>query len=122
METYKVTVDEEGTIRWYNADGKLHRLNGPVVERMDGSKEYYKNGKLHREDGPAIEYLDGRPASEGQDAVKNIKFPSDDHQNETNSNDNQAAIEIHLLYRPGHYDILYTSPVSSSSTSSSSTN
>ena len=62
METYKVTVDEEGTIRWYNADGKLHRLNGPVVERMDGSKEYYKNGKLHREDGPAIEYSDGYKA------------------------------------------------------------
>ena len=62
METYKVTVDEEGTIRWFNEDGKYHRLNGPAFERIDGYKEYYKEGKKHREDGPAVEYPDGYKA------------------------------------------------------------
>ena len=30
-----------------------------MVERVDGSKEWYLNGKQHRVDGPAIEWADG---------------------------------------------------------------
>ena len=83
METYKVTVDQDKTIRWYNemnqfhrldgpaiiehadgykawyVDGKLHRLDGPAREWADGDKKWYINGKLHRLDGPAAEYSDG---------------------------------------------------------------
>ena len=59
METYKVTVDEYGDIRWRSDDGKRHRLDGPAVESSDGSKFWYQNDKLHRLDGPAIEYGDG---------------------------------------------------------------
>jgi len=58
MITYKVTVDDEGTKRWF-LNGKLHREDGPAVECADGSKSWCLNGKLHREDGPAIEYADG---------------------------------------------------------------
>ena len=47
-----------GAKRWF-ADGKLHRLDGPAVERDDGAKEWYVNGKLHRLDGPAVEWVDG---------------------------------------------------------------
>jgi hypothetical protein len=47
---------------WYEMfrviDG-LHRDDGPAVEYLDGTKEWYKNGMLHREDGPAILYRDG---------------------------------------------------------------
>jgi len=50
---YDVNVDKYGTIYYYNKKGKLHRLNGPAVERIDGSKMYYVNGELHRLDGPA---------------------------------------------------------------------
>ncbi len=39
---------------------KLHRLNGPAIERADGTKEWYQNGVLHREDGPAVENLYGK--------------------------------------------------------------
>ncbi len=43
---------------WYK-NGKLHREDGPAVERIDGTKVWYRKGKLHREDGPAIEYCKG---------------------------------------------------------------
>jgi hypothetical protein len=59
MITYKVTVDEYGTKRWFNENGKLHRLDGPAVESANGSKEWYQNGERHRLDGPAYEYADG---------------------------------------------------------------
>ena len=58
MKTYNVTVDEQGTTRWY-LDDKLHRENGPAVEYVDGSKKWFLDGKLHRADGPAIERADG---------------------------------------------------------------
>ena len=43
---------------WYK-DGKLHRLDGPAVDRADGAKEWYKDDKLHRLDGPAVERTNG---------------------------------------------------------------
>ena len=54
---YKVIV-KDGTTSWY-LNGKLHREDGPAVERADGDKEWYIDGKRHREDGPAIEWADG---------------------------------------------------------------
>ena len=57
MIKYTVTVDDYGN-RWYLND-KLHREDGPAVERTDGTKYWYLDGKRHREDGPAIERIDG---------------------------------------------------------------
>lgn len=49
----KVIIYNDDVEYYYN--GKLHRTDGPAVERFDGKrKEWYLNGKLHREDGPAI--------------------------------------------------------------------
>jgi hypothetical protein len=59
MKTYKVTVDEYKTIRWYNSNDELHREDGPAIEYADGDKYWCINGKLHREDGPAMEYANG---------------------------------------------------------------
>jgi hypothetical protein len=59
MQTYKVTVDRDKTIRWYNDKKELHRLDGPAIEDADGDKEWWVNGKRHRLDGPAIEWADG---------------------------------------------------------------
>jgi len=47
--------------KWY-VEGKLHRIDGPAIESLEGIYEWYKNGKLHRDDGPAIEYFDGYKA------------------------------------------------------------
>jgi hypothetical protein len=59
MKTYKVTVDENGTTRWYNEKNEHHREDGPAIEHSNGEKHWYLNDKLHREDGPAVEYPDG---------------------------------------------------------------
>ena len=35
----------DGTKEWYR-DGKLHREDGPAVERSNGTKEWYRDGIL----------------------------------------------------------------------------
>ena len=57
-QKYIVTVDQWGT-EWCNEAGKLHRLDGPAVECVSGTKQWLVDGKRHRLDGPAIEYADG---------------------------------------------------------------
>ena len=52
-------VDENGSVRWFNADGLLHRENCPAVTYTDGTKYWVLNGEIHRVDGPAIIYGDG---------------------------------------------------------------
>ena len=42
-----------------NKNGKLHCTDGPAIERLNGTKEWYLKGQKHRMDGPAIEYSDG---------------------------------------------------------------
>ena len=48
-----------GGIKESYLNGKLHREDGPAVERPDGIKVWYLNGDIHREDGPAYENPDG---------------------------------------------------------------
>ena len=52
---YRVVVDQFGT-RYYNADGQLHRDEGPAIEWVDGAKEWYQNGQMHRIGGPAVKW------------------------------------------------------------------
>jgi hypothetical protein len=59
MQTYKVIVDENKTIRWYNDKNKLHRLDGPAIEGTNGYKSWWVDDQLHRLDGPAIEWASG---------------------------------------------------------------
>ena len=83
METYKVTVYNDGTTRWYNAKDEYHRVGGPAIECADGGKEWYLEGKLHRSDGPAVVYiyghrhwyLEGKEYTEAE-YNKKIKSPS----------------------------------------------
>ena len=58
MIKYIVTVDDDGTKRWYLND-KRHRTDGPAVEYDTGSKYWYLDDKLHCEDGPAVECYTG---------------------------------------------------------------
>jgi len=52
----RCVVLNDGTKKWYNKEGKLHRDDDlPAIERTDGSQLWYTNGKLNREgDLPAI--------------------------------------------------------------------
>ena len=54
MRRKKKQTDRNGVIRYYNADGKFDRKNGPACIYPNGAKKWYRNGKLHREDGPAF--------------------------------------------------------------------
>ena len=74
----------DGTIRYYNAQGQLHRVHGPAVEWADGTHMWYQNGRRHRLDGPAVEYshgyrewyIDGKALTETewQQAVASMEF------------------------------------------------
>ena len=58
MNKPKCKTYSNGTKEWY-LNGKLHREDGPAVERASGTKQWLLNGSLHREDGPALEWADG---------------------------------------------------------------
>ena len=52
-------IDHNGNKRWFNADGELHRTDGPAYVRFNGTKQWHQNNLLHRTDGPAIEFING---------------------------------------------------------------
>ena len=80
---YRIEIGENGSRRYYNTNGQLHRMEGPAVE-WEGGSRWYQNGKLHRTDGPAVVYANGTrcwwqngllhrtdgPAIEGTDGSK----------------------------------------------------
>jgi hypothetical protein len=83
-----------GDKEWYNDEGKLHRLDGPAIEKENGYKAWYVEGKCHRLDGPAVisisdnckewwvegkrHRLDG-PAFEGFDGYKSWWYNGELH-------------------------------------------
>ena len=59
MDESTRTVDSDGTIIYRNSAGLLHRIDGPAVECVNGTKCWCINGQRHRVDGPAIEWANG---------------------------------------------------------------
>ena len=50
MQEYKVTMDSEGTMRWYDLKtSKYHRVDGPAIEYADGDKYWYLDGVEYTE-------------------------------------------------------------------------
>ena len=56
---YNIVVDRSGTRLYFAQGGQLHRDEGPAIEYVSGSKEWYQNGVRHRENGPAVIWKDG---------------------------------------------------------------
>jgi len=52
----KIEVDEFGTKRYFNDEGEHHRLDGPAVESLNGTKVWHINGNHHRNIDISIEY------------------------------------------------------------------
>ena len=48
----------DGTKHWW-VDDRRHRIDGPAIEYASGTKIWYVNGERHRLDGPAIEWSYG---------------------------------------------------------------
>ena len=77
MKEYKVTIDDEGTYRWYNKEGQRHRDEGPAVKFPNGKKYWYKDGKLHRDgDLPAEEHANGDKLWYQDDRLHRLKGPA----------------------------------------------
>jgi len=55
----KVKVDEYGDKLYLNDEDKIHRLDGPALECLNGSKYWYINGNKHRNIDPYVEWSDG---------------------------------------------------------------
>jgi len=53
-------IDLAGNKQWLNSKNERHRDDGPAIEWIDGTKQWWINGQLHREDGPAIEWAGGK--------------------------------------------------------------
>jgi hypothetical protein len=55
LATENGVMEDDGfhNCRW-TLNGKLHRLDGPAIERADGARAWYINGKRHRISGPAV--------------------------------------------------------------------
>lgn len=54
MDKITCEIDPHGTRRWRNAQGQLHRSDGPAVVYRTGTKMWKHNGQKHRLDGPAV--------------------------------------------------------------------
>jgi hypothetical protein len=54
-----IIVKFDDRIEYRNANGDLHRIDGPAIEWFDGTNSWWINGLRHREDGPAIEWTNG---------------------------------------------------------------
>lgn len=54
---------EDGTVKYFNKEGELHRVDGPAIEYCrsvgGGGSRWFFKGKKHRENGPAVIHADG---------------------------------------------------------------
>ena len=41
-------IDKHGNREWLNSKGQYHRIDGPAIEYINGSKEWWMNGIRHR--------------------------------------------------------------------------
>jgi len=79
----RLEIDEDGSRLWYNDQGYYHREDGPAVECVNGTKQWFKNGKFHRIGGPAIEwhfgekeyFLNDKLYTKKEYNKKSLKFP-----------------------------------------------
>ena len=74
---YNIEVNEWGTRRYFNGANQLHRIDGPAIEWVIGTKEWWQNGQRHRTDGPAVELPSG-----GKEWWINGKFLSENEFNQ----------------------------------------
>ena len=52
-------IHANGSVKWYR-HGVRHRDDGPACVYVNGTRKWYRGGKRHRDDGPAATYPDGR--------------------------------------------------------------
>ena len=58
LQGYIETLSD-GTVLYYNAQGQLHRTDGPAATHPNCTLAWYQNGELHRVGGPAVIHSNG---------------------------------------------------------------
>lgn len=58
--TLTVEVDGHGTTLYRNQLGQIHRVHGPALIYIEGTRVWAQHGRYHRTDGPAIEWANWR--------------------------------------------------------------
>lgn len=53
-QVLKVEIHLDGTKIYYNSNNQSNRLDGPAIEYVDGSYDWYKEGSPHRIGGPSF--------------------------------------------------------------------
>lgn len=81
MVTSTRTQDDDGTVRWITSTGILHRLDGPALLLVDGSKLWFDEGMYHRDDGPAVEWSVGNNAWYLHGRLHRVDGPAIDYGN-----------------------------------------
>src|SRR5689334_3476395 len=52
-------IHANGSVKWYR-HGVRHRDGAPACIYVNGTRKWYEDGVRHRDDGPAATYPDGR--------------------------------------------------------------
>lgn len=81
----------DGSLRWTDAQDRIHRIGAPAVESPDGGRRWYVHGQCHRLDGPAV--IDGRNGSQHMWVVRDVEI-------------RRATHVLDDLYRAGDIDTL----------------
>ena len=58
LRGYRIVERYNGTLNWFK-DGKLHRDDGPAIVQANGTLAWAHRGELHRTDDPAVVFSNG---------------------------------------------------------------
>lgn len=63
-------ITDQGQVSWYNDDGKLHRLDGPALLKVDGSCAWYIDGNMYTFE----DWCDDTDASDGRKMMLRLQY------------------------------------------------
>ena len=55
----KRVYNRSGTVRWYDDEGLLHRVDGPASVWPHGTQYWFCHGRFHFVHGPALVWTNG---------------------------------------------------------------
>jgi hypothetical protein len=80
MENYN-RIEKYEYATYYCLNDLLHRIDGPAIEYISGSKCWFQNGLRHRLNGPAEEWIDGDKCWYQNDLLHRIGGPAIEYYN-----------------------------------------
>ena len=69
-----ILVERPNGTKEFYCDGRLHNYKGPAIEYLNGDKEYWIHGMRHRDDGPAVIYGNKKYCFKNGEFVRQISY------------------------------------------------